>query len=60
LRVKRPRQIVILVDPDSEDRTALDAILQELAVVPDDLVILLNTFSGIDSNPPRVFTITAL
>ena len=45
---RRPRRIVVLVDGNSEDQSAADAILQELEVKPDDLVIYLARFSGSD------------
>lgn len=58
IKFRQPRHIVILVDAES-DRTALDAILQELAVVPDDLVILLNHFGGVVPGLPRLHSAVA-
>ena len=57
---RRPRQIVVLVDGNSEDQSAADAIVQELEVKPDDLVIYLARFGGTDPDLPRIASVTPL
>jgi hypothetical protein len=57
---RRPRQIVVLVDGNSEDQSAADAIVQELEVKPDDLVIYLARFSCKDADLPKLGSITDL
>jgi hypothetical protein len=57
IKLKRPRHIVVLVDSECEDRTARDAILQELAVTPDDLVILLNHSGDVVPDLPRLHSV---
>jgi hypothetical protein len=58
--VRRPRWITILVDGNSEDQSAADAIVQELEVTPDDTVIYLARFSGTDTDLPKIGSITNL
>ena len=57
---RRPRQIVVLVDGNSEDQSAADAIVQELESKPDDLVIYLARFTGDKSDLPRLGGVTPL
>jgi hypothetical protein len=57
IRFKRPRIITIVVDAHSDDRTAEDAILQELAVVDADLVVRIQDFCGKDPELPRLHSV---
>ena len=57
---RRPRQIFVWVDGDKEDQPEADAILQELDVKPNDLVIYLRRFDGNDPDMPRLCSITTL
>jgi len=60
---RRPRWINILVDANSEDQSAADAILQDLAPIgKDDFVILLKQYndSGDGSALPRLLSVTPL
>jgi hypothetical protein len=60
IKVRRRRWITVLVDGNSEDQSAADAIVQELEVTPDDIVIYLARFSGADPDLPRLGGITDL
>ena len=60
ISLKRPRQITILVDGDSEDQSAADAILQDVAPSKDDLVIYLRRFGGNDPDLPRLLSVRPL
>jgi hypothetical protein len=60
ISVRRPRQIVVLVDGNSEDQSAAEVLLQELAPRPNDLVIYLRRFGGDDPDPPRLLSVTAI
>ena len=57
---RRPRQIVVWVDGDKENQPEADALLQELDVKPNDLVIYLRRFGGNDPDLPRLCSITTL
>jgi len=60
ISLKRPQHIVVLFDPDNEDRTALDAILQDVAPTPDDLLILLKCFGGGAPTLPWLLSVESL
>ena len=55
---RRPRQIVVWVDGAKEDQPEADALLQELDVKPNDLVIYLRRFGGDDPHLPRLLSVT--
>ena len=57
---RRPRQIVVLVDGNNEDQPEADALLQELDVKPDDLVIYLRHFGGSDPDLPRLHSVVSV
>lgn len=57
---QRTRLIIVWVDGTVQDRSAADAIVQELEVTPDDTVIYLARFSGADTDLPRLGSITDL
>ena len=57
---KRARQIVVLVDGNAEDQSAAEALVQELGVGRNDLVIFLGRFTGDKSDLPRLGSITDL
>jgi hypothetical protein len=61
ISLKRPRHIVIEIDGSDADQSeaAAGTILQELAVVPDDLVIFAKYYSrgGGDPELPRLISV---
>jgi hypothetical protein len=59
IRIKRPRQITILIDGNSEDQSAAGA-LKDLAPGKDDLVILLKRYGDPDPDLPRLLAGTDL
>jgi hypothetical protein len=60
IRLKRPRQITILIDGNSEDQPAAGALVQDLAPGKDDLVILLKRYGDPDPDLPRLLAVTDL
>jgi hypothetical protein len=60
ISLKRPRQITVLVDGHSDDQSAIDVILQDLAVVPDDLVVKIAHHGGNDPALPRLLCVITL
>jgi hypothetical protein len=55
-----PRQVVLLVDGNSEDQSAADAILQDVLPGKYDLLIYLRCFGGDDRSLPRLLSVTHL
>jgi hypothetical protein len=60
IKLKRPRWITLLVDGNSEDQSAADAIPQDVAPGKDDLVIYLRRFGGDDPDLPRLLSVTTI